>query len=101
MALADRPDNCRVLWRYGYATNTLKYDCVTLSLLIISSPVFEPLDGKMQSFQSLSGSSEITLIAELSGGEGETSWQHAQLFRQSLKQTDEHSFEILIHLEDV
>ncbi|XP_073319657.1 peptide-N(4)-(N-acetyl-beta-glucosaminyl)asparagine amidase [Pagrus major] len=58
-------------------------------------------DGKMQSFQSLSGSSEITVVAGLSDGEGETSWQHAQLFRQSLKQTEEPSFEILIHLEDV
>lgn len=63
--------------------------------------MFEPSDGKMQSFQSLSGSSELLVVAALSGGEGETSWQHSQLFRQSLKQTEESSFEIIIHLEDV
>ncbi|XP_054462106.1 peptide-N(4)-(N-acetyl-beta-glucosaminyl)asparagine amidase [Anoplopoma fimbria] len=57
-------------------------------------------DGKMQSFQSLSGSSEFIVVAELSGGEEETSWQHSQLFRQSLKETEDTSFEILIHLED-
>ncbi|XP_070777834.1 peptide-N(4)-(N-acetyl-beta-glucosaminyl)asparagine amidase [Enoplosus armatus] len=57
-------------------------------------------DGKMQSFQSLSGSSEVTVVAGLSGGEGETSWQHSQLFRESLEGTEESSFEILIHLED-
>ncbi|XP_062265410.1 peptide-N(4)-(N-acetyl-beta-glucosaminyl)asparagine amidase [Platichthys flesus] len=57
-------------------------------------------DGKMQSFPSLSGSSDIVVVAELSGGEGEASWQHSQLFRESLKETEESSFEILIHLED-
>ncbi|XP_035038415.2 peptide-N(4)-(N-acetyl-beta-glucosaminyl)asparagine amidase [Hippoglossus stenolepis] len=57
-------------------------------------------DGNMQSFPSLSGSSDIVVAAELSGGEGEASWQHSQLFRESLKETEESSFEILIHLED-
>ncbi|XP_032378231.1 peptide-N(4)-(N-acetyl-beta-glucosaminyl)asparagine amidase isoform X2 [Etheostoma spectabile] len=57
-------------------------------------------DGKMQSFQSLSGSSEFIVVAGLSGGEEETSWQHSQLFRQSLKETEESSFEILVHLDD-
>ncbi|XP_020494304.2 peptide-N(4)-(N-acetyl-beta-glucosaminyl)asparagine amidase [Labrus bergylta] len=57
-------------------------------------------DGKMQSFQSLSGSSEFLVVAGLSGGEGDASWQHAQIFRQSLKETEESSFEVLVHLED-
>ncbi|XP_041665212.1 peptide-N(4)-(N-acetyl-beta-glucosaminyl)asparagine amidase [Cheilinus undulatus] len=57
-------------------------------------------DGKMQSFQSLSGSSEFVIVAELSGGDGDASWQHAQIFRQSLKEMEEASFEILVHLED-
>ncbi|XP_068189851.1 peptide-N(4)-(N-acetyl-beta-glucosaminyl)asparagine amidase [Antennarius striatus] len=57
-------------------------------------------DGKMQSFPSLSGVSEFSVVAKLSGGEGETSWQHAQLFRESMKQAEESSFEIFIHLEN-
>ncbi|KAK2830024.1 hypothetical protein Q5P01_017955 [Channa striata] len=57
-------------------------------------------DGKMQSFSSLAGSTDVIVEAELSGGEGETSWQHSQLFRQSLKETEDSSFEILIYLED-
>ncbi|XP_034561190.1 peptide-N(4)-(N-acetyl-beta-glucosaminyl)asparagine amidase [Notolabrus celidotus] len=57
-------------------------------------------DGTMQSLQSLSGSSEFMIVAGLSGGEGDSSWQHSQLFRQSLKETEESSFEILVHLEE-
>uniref|UniRef100_A0A4W6FQJ5 Peptide-N(4)-(N-acetyl-beta-glucosaminyl)asparagine amidase n=1 Tax=Lates calcarifer TaxID=8187 RepID=A0A4W6FQJ5_LATCA len=57
-------------------------------------------DGKMHSFSNLSGSSDFIVVAELSGGEGEAFWQHSQLFRQSLKETEESSFEILIQLED-
>lgn len=57
-------------------------------------------DGKTQLLPSLSGSAEFIIVAELSGGDGDTSWQQAQLFRQSLKETDESAFEILVQLED-
>ncbi|KAM6899468.1 peptide-N(4)-(N-acetyl-beta-glucosaminyl)asparagine amidase [Xenentodon cancila] len=57
-------------------------------------------DGKMQVLSSLSGSSELIVTAELSGGEGDNSWQHSQLFRQSLKEPEESSFEIIISLQD-
>ncbi|KAK5620096.1 Peptide-N(4)-(N-acetyl-beta- glucosaminyl)asparagine amidase, partial [Crenichthys baileyi] len=57
-------------------------------------------DGRLQSFPSLSGSSELIVAAELSGGEGETSWQHSQLFRQDLND-QESSFEVIIQLQDL
>ncbi|XP_061700586.1 peptide-N(4)-(N-acetyl-beta-glucosaminyl)asparagine amidase isoform X3 [Syngnathoides biaculeatus] len=57
-------------------------------------------NGRMQSLQCLNGSSGFIVSAQLTGGEGDTSWQHAQLFRQSLKETGECSFEILIHLQN-
>ncbi|XP_049606380.1 peptide-N(4)-(N-acetyl-beta-glucosaminyl)asparagine amidase isoform X2 [Syngnathus scovelli] len=57
-------------------------------------------DGSMQSFQCLNGSSEFTVTAQLSGGEGNVSWQHAQLFRQSLKETEESPFEMIIRLQN-
>ncbi|XP_029977006.1 peptide-N(4)-(N-acetyl-beta-glucosaminyl)asparagine amidase isoform X1 [Salarias fasciatus] len=57
-------------------------------------------DGSSQSFPGLSGASELTVWAELGGGDGEASWQHSQLFRQSLEETDLSSLEIIIHLQD-
>lgn len=60
-----------------------------------------PGDGEMHSVASLAGSSELVVEADLSGGEGESSWQHSQLFRQSLKESEESSFEVLIDLDDI
>ncbi|CAL8297315.1 unnamed protein product [Lota lota] len=57
-----------------------------------------PGDGSVQSFP-LTGSTELVVEAQLGGGEGTLSWQHAQLFRQSLTETAEPSIEILIHLD--
>ncbi|KAM8883870.1 peptide-N(4)-(N-acetyl-beta-glucosaminyl)asparagine amidase isoform 1-T1 [Synchiropus picturatus] len=56
-------------------------------------------NGVMYPLLALNGCSEFTITAELSGGEGETSWQHAQLFRQSLSE-DVVSFEIIVQLQD-
>lgn len=47
--------------------------------------------------EDLGDSLKITLIAELSGGEGDLAWQHAQLFRQSL--TDRTSASFVISME--
>lgn len=53
----------------------------------------------MHSAASLSGGTELVVEAELTGGEGDVSWQHAQLFRQSLKETEKVLFEVLIEME--
>ncbi|XP_072303452.1 peptide-N(4)-(N-acetyl-beta-glucosaminyl)asparagine amidase [Eucyclogobius newberryi] len=58
-------------------------------------------DGTTQALSNLSGSSEFIVVATLRGGDGDASWQHAQLFRQSSKETDEAAFEIVVELETV
>ena len=40
-----------------------------------------PAPGQQLETEQLSGSSEIQLSARLGGGEGESAWQHTQLFR--------------------
>ncbi|XP_028252418.1 peptide-N(4)-(N-acetyl-beta-glucosaminyl)asparagine amidase isoform X2 [Parambassis ranga] len=104
----------RISWKFDFAPAGMKIKSVSI---MASSQTFHsgnvcwhlqsdqittefPGDGKMQSFASLCGSTELIVTAELSGGEGETSWQHTQLFRQSLKETEESSFEIIINLQD-
>uniref|UniRef100_A0A3Q2PTR9 Peptide-N(4)-(N-acetyl-beta-glucosaminyl)asparagine amidase n=1 Tax=Fundulus heteroclitus TaxID=8078 RepID=A0A3Q2PTR9_FUNHE len=56
-------------------------------------------DGQQQPFPSFAGSSELIVAAELSGGDGDNSWQHSQLFRQALDE-QEPSFEVIIQLQD-
>lgn len=58
-----------------------------------------PGDGELHSFSNVSGGTELIVEAELTGGDGSTSWQHAQLFRQSLKDTEKVLFEVMVELE--
>lgn len=55
-----------------------------------------PNDGVPFVTDALSGEREVTLEAELSGGCGSSGWQHAQLFRQSLKDTDKFPLEVFL-----
>ncbi|XP_041823223.1 peptide-N(4)-(N-acetyl-beta-glucosaminyl)asparagine amidase isoform X2 [Melanotaenia boesemani] len=104
----------RISWKFDFAPAGMKIESVSI---MASSQTFHSAnvcwhvrsgktttefsgDGKMQSFPSLSGSSELIVAAELSGGEGDNSWQHSQLFRQSLKEPESTSFEVIIHLQD-
>ncbi|KAM6452750.1 peptide-N(4)-(N-acetyl-beta-glucosaminyl)asparagine amidase isoform 1-T1 [Liasis olivaceus] len=57
-------------------------------------------DKRLHSYPDISNTTNVTLEAELSGGDGNIAWQHAQLFRQSLKE-DEDCFEIIIKFSDL
>ncbi|XP_023200206.1 peptide-N(4)-(N-acetyl-beta-glucosaminyl)asparagine amidase isoform X2 [Xiphophorus maculatus] len=103
----------RISWKFDFASAGLKIHSVSVmanSKTFQSGKVCWSLqsgqmttefsgDGRLQSFSSLSASSELIVAAELSGGDGETSWQHSQLFRQGLNE-QEASFEVVIQLQD-
>ena len=48
----------------------------------------------------LTGSKSLKLTASLTGGNGDTAWQHAQLFSQPIDKEDEVSLEITVTLRD-
>ncbi|XP_034181028.2 N-glycanase Pngl [Osmia lignaria lignaria] len=50
--------------------------------------------------EELKGSIKLIIRAKVSGGQGDSAWQHAQLFRQSLKSEGEPSLLIDIQLEN-
>lgn len=103
-----------VAWKFDLSGTNLAVDCVSL---MCQSATFE--NGKvvwnisngtksmefakgsnMMNIKAFSGSSELTLTAELSGGTGNLAWQHAQLFRVSLN-TQAKPFVIRILLKEI
>ncbi|XP_053322676.1 peptide-N(4)-(N-acetyl-beta-glucosaminyl)asparagine amidase [Spea bombifrons] len=56
-------------------------------------------DKNLYSYSEFLNASEVVIEAELSGGDGNTAWQHTQLFRESLDGKD-NSLEIIITLKD-
>ncbi|MEE6520547.1 hypothetical protein FKM82_018455, partial [Ascaphus truei] len=56
-------------------------------------------DKKLHSYPEFLNASEVVLEAELSGGDGNTAWQHTQLFRESLNES-KNSLEIILTLKD-
>lgn len=73
---------------------------VRWSLRSAQTTIEFPGDGEMHSATNLSGGTELFVEAELTGGEGNESWQHAQLFRQSLKDTEKVLFELLVEIDE-
>ncbi|XP_034069723.1 peptide-N(4)-(N-acetyl-beta-glucosaminyl)asparagine amidase isoform X2 [Gymnodraco acuticeps] len=114
LARTEGSSSGKVSWKFDFSSAGMKVSSVSVSAkseTFHSGSVCWTLqagertaaftgDGKMQDLPSVSGCSEFIIEAGLSGGEEETAWQHSQIFRQSLKETEEPSFEILVHLED-
>ncbi|KAK1880171.1 Peptide-N(4)-(N-acetyl-beta-glucosaminyl)asparagine amidase [Dissostichus eleginoides] len=114
LARTEGSSSGKVSWKFDFSLAGMKVSSVSISAkseTFHSGSVCWTLqagertaaftgDGKMQDLPSVSGCSEFIIEAGLSGGEEETAWQHSQIFRQSLKETEEPSFEILVHLED-
>ena len=102
----------KVVWQFSLGSQNM---CIDRVEIVVRSTCFETgrvhwtlsdtasrcvdvAEGSHQVFDVFSGSTDLRLAAELTGGSGRTAWQHAQLFRQSLNDIDEHPLVILLHL---
>ncbi|XP_031442513.1 peptide-N(4)-(N-acetyl-beta-glucosaminyl)asparagine amidase [Clupea harengus] len=78
-------------------TQTFESGSASCSVCSGQTSIAFPGDGEAHAFPSLAGSTEMVVVVELDGG---SSWQHAQLFRQGLKETEKSSLEITVEMED-
>lgn len=74
--------------------------CLEQSFFLIVY-LFLPIDKNLCSYSDFCGATEVTLEAILNGGDGETAWQHTQLFRESVTGCGENCLEIIIKLTDL
>ena len=102
----------RVVWKFDLSSQNV---CIDRVEIVVESSCFESGhvqwtlsdtqshcvavdEGRRQVFDVFSGSTDLRLSAELTGGHGPTAWQHAQLFRQSLTDTHHHPLVVVLHL---
>lgn len=118
LARSPQKERGRVKWSFIITNPTL---CVDTFTLITKSEVFHganvswkikvicndnksivvPItDCNYFYTEELQEALKLDLIATLSGGQGECDWQHAQLFRQSLENTEELAMIINIQLRN-
>lgn len=102
----------KVVWQFDVGSQNL---CIDRVVIMIGSTCFESgrvqwtlsdtqnnsvvvSPGCQQVFDVFSGCTKLRLSAELTGGNGRTAWQHAQLFRQSTTDLHEYPLNIILHL---
>jgi len=112
LARLEGRDVGRVAWQFDLGSQSM---CIDRVEIVVQSSCFETGrvqwtlsdtgnrrvdvdEGCRRVFDVFSGSTDLRLAAELTGGAGRTAWQHAQLFRQSLNDLHEHPLVILLHL---
>lgn len=80
-------EKCLEVFKLSAKTETFENGNIKWTIIGKSKDDTKVLDvenSKNFETKHLNNSKEIDIVAELSGGNGENAWQHAQLFRQSL-----------------
>ncbi|XP_023022495.2 N-glycanase Pngl [Leptinotarsa decemlineata] len=102
LARKEGEDDGIISWKFDWSNSGRILDAVTLKLeyFTIESGKVEvqmssgdkcmsiPKGTKTATFRDFNLAKELTVTAKLSGGTGGVSWQHAQLFRQSVENED-------------
>ncbi|KAG2464812.1 NGLY1 amidase, partial [Polypterus senegalus] len=112
LARIEKSSSARICWKFdcgGFGfkiknvsvranSQTFHSGKVTWSLRANDQSVH--LDGDTQLHEyDFTGATDLVLEAELTGGEGDSAWQHTQLFRQSLTDERFYPLEIIITME--
>ncbi|XP_038072397.1 peptide-N(4)-(N-acetyl-beta-glucosaminyl)asparagine amidase-like [Patiria miniata] len=82
-----------------YQNGQVKWSCGPQHQMDTSLPVNEGLVERVLRGNNITGQSEFNLTADLSGGQGDVSYQHAQLFRIGLEDYDKYPLDIKIRLK--
>ena len=89
-------------------SNCLDYDCILRKInyrfILDCVYIFTFLPSlsfteNLHTFPKFLGTTDLKLTASLSGGAKDVAWQHAQLFRQKLDNTDEFPLDIIVYLK--
>jgi peptide-N4-(N-acetyl-beta-glucosaminyl)asparagine amidase len=77
----------RTVYKSGEVSGTVRSDTKIVPLILDDQD-----KGQMHEYPELVGGKEVRIEAVLSRGSGDVAWQHAQLFRSSLKDSDPLTF---------
>ncbi|XP_072009709.1 peptide-N(4)-(N-acetyl-beta-glucosaminyl)asparagine amidase [Engystomops pustulosus] len=114
LARTEGASSAKIGWKFECASVGLSIDSISVcsssqtfqngevnwKLHSLETQVEVNADKTLHSYAEFGNAPEVVLEAELCGGEGDSAWQHTQLFRESLS-AREHSLEIIITLKEV
>ncbi|XP_063778307.1 peptide-N(4)-(N-acetyl-beta-glucosaminyl)asparagine amidase [Pseudophryne corroboree] len=113
LARREETPSARIGWKFECSSVGMRVENISIrttsetyhsgkikwKLYSLETQVEVNADKNLYSYPEFLNASEVVLEAELSGGEGDTAWQHTQLFRESLTEKG-NSLEIIITLKD-
>ncbi|XP_040289093.1 peptide-N(4)-(N-acetyl-beta-glucosaminyl)asparagine amidase [Bufo bufo] len=114
LARTEGTSSANIGWKFECASVGLSIDSISVrtgsqtfnngeinwKLRSLETQVDVHSDKNLCSYPEFGNASEVLLEADLCGGEGNTAWQHTQLFREGLGAT-EHSLEMIITLKEL
>ncbi|XP_075171385.1 peptide-N(4)-(N-acetyl-beta-glucosaminyl)asparagine amidase isoform X1 [Anomaloglossus baeobatrachus] len=113
LARTEGASSAKIVWKFESASvglsiesisvrtssQTFHTGSITWQLRSLDTQVEVHADAALHSYSQFNNASDIVLEANLCGGEGDTAWQHTQLFRESLSATEQ-SLEIIITFKE-
>ncbi|XP_053570212.1 peptide-N(4)-(N-acetyl-beta-glucosaminyl)asparagine amidase [Bombina bombina] len=113
LARSEDSSSASISWKFECASVGLRVESISVcttsqsfhsgrikwKLCSTESEVEINPDKTLHSYTEFVNAAELVLQAELSGGDGNSAWQHTQLFRESLND-NENSLEIIISLKE-